>query len=163
MDETTVTLETNISYDWMPTNTRKLLRMNRSGEKDCIIGGVSPESGDTFFIQTDKINSHTVSMFLEELSQNYSQYQNILVLDNASFHFAQGTPDFPIPGNIDLLYLPTYSPDLNPIERLWKYFKDEFINNRFFENIYHLRNTTNDALYILLNKQDIVKSICSVY
>ncbi|OGI18260.1 MAG: hypothetical protein A2255_01830 [Candidatus Melainabacteria bacterium RIFOXYA2_FULL_32_9] len=137
--------------------------MNRSGKKDCVIGGVSPDTGDTIFIQTDKIDSQTVSMFIQELSENYSQYDNILILDNASFHVAQGTPDFPVPKNVRLLYLPTYSPDFNPIERLWKYFKDEFINNRFYENIYHLRNTVNDALYSLLNNQNTVKSICSTY
>ena len=163
MDETTITLETSISYDWMPTNTRTMLKINRSGQKDCVIGGVSPKTGDTVFIQTDRTDSQTVSMFIQELSNNYSRYDNILILDNASFHVSQGTPDFPVPKNIKLLYLPTYSPDLNPIERLWKYFKDEFINNRFFENIYHLRNTVNDALYNLLDNQDTVKSICSVY
>lgn len=163
MDETTVNLETSISYDWMQTNTRRLLKMNRSGQKDCIIGGVSPQTGDTVFIQTDRTDSQTVSMFIQELSENYSEYENILILDNASFHVSQDSTDFPIPKNIKLLYLPTYSPDLNPIERLWKYFKDEFINNRFFENIYHLRNTVNDALYNLLDKQSLVKSICSVY
>jgi|SRR3989339_542658 len=163
MDETTVTLEPNISYDWMPTNTKRLLKINHSGQKDCIIGGVLPDTGDTVFIQTNKIDSQTVSIFIQELSENYSEYDNILILDNASFHVAQETPNFPVPKNVRLLYLPTYSPDLNPIERLWKYFKDEFINNRFFENIYHLRNTVNDALYNLLDNQDTVKSICSVY
>ena len=72
---------------------------------------------------------------IQELSENYSQYNNILILDNASYHISQGTEKFPVPENVKLLYLPTYSPDFNPIERLWKYFKDEFINNRFFENV----------------------------
>lgn len=163
MDETTVTLESGISYDWMPTNTRRMVKTNRSYSCDCIIGGVSPDSGDTLFIQTNRIDSQAVSMFIQELSENYSEYDNILILDNASFHVSQDTPDFPVPENIKLLYLPTYSPDLNPIERLWKYFKDEWINNRFFENIYHLRNTVNNALYNLLNMQNTVKSICGVY
>lgn len=135
--------------------------MNLSRQNDCIIGGVSPQSGKSVFIQTDKINSQTVAMFIQELSETYSEYKNILILDNASFHSTQGLPDFPLPDNIELMFLPTYSPDLNPIERLWKYFKDEWINNRFFENIYHLRNTVNDALYNLLNTPDTIKSICS--
>jgi transposase len=163
MDETSVTLESGISYDWMPTNTRRILKNNRSVQNDHIIGGVSVQTGETVFVQTDKVDSYTISMFIQELSQYYSDYQNILILDNASYHVSQGTPDFPVPKNVELFYLPTYSPDLNPIERLWKYFKDEFVNNRFFENIYHLRNTLNDALYSLLNNKDIVKSICHVY
>lgn len=163
MDETSINLETGISYDWMPTNTRNMIKTNHRAEKDCVIGGVSPKTGDTLFIQTDKIDSETVSMFIQKLSENYSKYQNILILDNASYHVAQGTEDFPVPTNIKLFYLPTYSPDLNPIERLWKYFKDKFINNKFFENIYQLRNTVNDALYKLLYDSVTVKSICGTY
>lgn len=102
-------------------------------------------------------------MFIQKLSECYSDYDNILILDNASYHVAQGTKDFPMPENIKLFYLPTYSPDLNSIERLWKYFKDRFINNRFFENIYQLRNTVNDALYNLLYDPNTVKSICGTY
>lgn len=163
MDETTITLNPSTSYDWMQTNTRKMLKIHHSGQKDCVIGGVSPISGDTLFIQTDKIDSTTIHMFIQELSQNYSEYDNILILDNASVHVSQGSLDFPVPKNVKLIFLPTYAPELNPIERLWKYFKDEFINNRFFTNIYHLRNTVNDALYILLDDNKTVKSLCSVY
>ena len=163
MDETSVNLETVVSYDWMPTNTRTILKTNNRDQKDCVIGSVSPKTGDTLFMQTDKVDSHSVSFFIQKLSQNYSSYENILILDNASYHVAQGRKDFPMPENVKLFYLPTYSPDLNPIERLWKYFKDKFINNRFFKNIYQLRNMVNDALYNLLYDCNTVKSLCGKY
>jgi transposase len=163
MDETSVNLETVVSYDWMPTNTRTMLKTNNRDQKDCVIGGVSPKTGEELFIQTDKVDSNSVSLFIQKLSQNYPDYDNILILDNASYHVVQGTKKFPVPENIKLFYLPTYSPDFNPIERLWKYFKDKFINNRFFENIYQLRNTVNDALYNLLSDCNTVKSLCGTY
>ncbi|OGI01886.1 MAG: hypothetical protein A2Y25_07995 [Candidatus Melainabacteria bacterium GWF2_37_15] len=163
MDETRIELDPKTSHDWMPTNTRKLIKTNHSGQTDYVIGGVSPKTGDSVFLQTDKVDSQTVSKFIQDLSENYLDYDNILILDNASYHVAQGKEDFPIPKNINLLYLPTYSPDLNPIERLWKYFKEKFINNRFFENIYHLRNTVNDALHNLLYDCLTIKSICGTY
>lgn len=59
MDETSVNLETGISYDWMETNTRNMIKTNHRTEKDCVIGGVSSKTGDALFIQTDKIDSHT--------------------------------------------------------------------------------------------------------
>jgi len=130
MDETRIELDPKTSHDWMPTNTRKLIKTNHSGQTDYVIGGVSPKTGDSVFLQTDKVDSQTVSKFIQDLSENYLDYDNILIIDNASYHVAQGKEDFPIPKNINLLYLPTYSPDLNPIERLWKYFKEKFINNR---------------------------------
>ena len=163
MDEVSITLDPSVSYDWMQKNTRRLIKINYSNQKDCVIGAVSPASGKTIFLQTDKINSQTVSMFIQKLSKNYSEYNNILILDNASYHVAQRTGAFPVSENIKLFYLPTYSPDFNPIERLWKYFKDQFLNNRFFQDIYHLRNTVNDSLYNLLSDYKTVKSICSVY
>lgn len=144
----------------MKTNTRRQVKMNFFRKPDCVIGGVSPDTGKSIFLQTDKVNSQSVSTFIQDLSQAYPEYKNILILDNASFHISQRSPAFPLPDNVELMFLPTYSPDLNPIERLWKYFKDEWINNRFFENIYHLRNTVNDALYNLLNEPNVIKSIC---
>jgi hypothetical protein len=80
MDETTITINPSTSYDWMQTNTRKMLKIHHSGQKDCVIGGVSPSSGDTLFIQTDKIDSTTIQMFIQELSQNYAEYENILMV-----------------------------------------------------------------------------------
>jgi len=86
----------------------------------------------------------------------------IKIADNVSYHKSQGNRDFPLPKNIELMYLLPYSPELNPIERLWKHFKESFLNNKLFENIIILKDTVYEGLKTILNKQETVKSIFSV-
>lgn len=163
MDEIYIKLDSSISYDWIPKNTKKLVKINRSTQKECVIGAVLPDSGKTFYTQSEKINSHVVSTFLKEFSENYKEKHNVIILDNASYHISQNTKDFPIPENITLFYLPRYSPDLNPIERLWKYLRDNCFNNKFFENKLDLKITAYNSLRKLQEEKDLVKNICGNY
>ncbi len=56
-----------------------------------------------------------MTLFLEELSRRYADDELVLVLDGASWHRSGG-----VPSNIRLVCLPPYSPELNPVEQLWK-------------------------------------------
>ena len=69
-------------------------------------------------------------------------------MDNATYHKNQGRDDFHLPKNIELFFLPPYSPDFNFIEKLWKVLRDDFFNNKFFKN--------------LMNTKDIVLNVCNV-
>lgn len=55
----------------------------------------------------------------------------VLVLDNAGWHVAKALK---VPSNITLLHLPPYSPELNPIERLWAYMKSHYLSNQVFKD-----------------------------
>ncbi len=86
----------------------------------------------------------------------------MIILDNASYHISQNTKDYQVPENITLFYLPRYSPDLNPIERLWKYLRDNNFNNKFFESKLDLKITAYNSLKNLQQDRDLVKSICHI-
>ena len=60
--------------------------------------------------------------FLNKFSQTYVNSLNILQLDNGSPHLAK---NLTIPNNVILLFQPSYSPDINPIERVWQSVKDK--------------------------------------
>lgn len=55
----------------------------------------------------------------------------VLVLDGAGWHIAKALK---VPPNITLLHLPPYSPELNPIERLWAYLKSHYLSNQIFRD-----------------------------
>lgn len=59
--------------------------------------------------------------------------------------------------------LPPYSPDFNPIERLCKFFKGKFINNRLFKTINKLEDSVYMALKNILEQKDSVQSVCGIY
>ena len=66
----------------------------------------------------------------------------ILVLDQAGWHKAKGLK---IPKNITLLHLPAYSPELNPIERLWAYMKSHYLSNRVYKDYNDLFETAKET------------------
>jgi len=78
------------------------------------------------------------------------------VLDNGSFHKAKRLI---IPDNIILIFLPPYSPELNPAEKMWWQIKQEFVC-KTFENINELGKFLAKQVRIV-NKKETVKSICS--
>lgn len=79
----------------------------------------------------------------------------ILVLDQAGWHTAKALE---IPENISLLYLPSYSPELNAIERLWGYLKSHYLSNRAYKDYDDLLNICRDAWNRITREQ--FSSVC---
>lgn len=70
-------------------------------------------------------NADNFQVFLHEFSKHNEHVFNIMVLDNGAFHKAKSLN---IPDNIGLLFLPSYSPELNPAENMWQRLKRKFTN-----------------------------------
>ncbi len=81
-----------------------------------LYGAVEPKTGETFFLEMPWLDGACFSVFLEKLAEAYPDSLNILLIDGAPAHRAATVK---VPENIILVDLPPYSPELNPIERLW--------------------------------------------
>jgi transposase len=68
------------------------------------------------------LDADCFQLFLEQFSQAYPRSLNVIQLDNGRFHLAKRLT---IPDNVVLLFQPPYSPDVNPIERVWQFIKDK--------------------------------------
>lgn len=79
----------------------------------------------------------------------------IMVIDNAGWHSAK---DLIIPSNITLHPLPPYSPELNPIENLWGYMKENILSARVFKDLDAVIKAGCDALTRLT--KEVIKSVC---
>ena len=86
-----------------------------------LYGAVEPQTGERFFLERKSLDSDGFQNFLDGFSDRFSESLNVLVLDNGQFHKAK---KLTIPENTRLLFLPPYSPELNPIERFWQDLKD---------------------------------------
>ena len=87
-----------------------------------LFGAVEPLTGESFFLEFSHLDSVCFQAFLNEFSKTYVNSLNILQLDNGSPHL---TKNLSIPDNVILLFQPSYSPDVNPIERVWQYLKEK--------------------------------------
>ncbi len=82
-----------------------------------LYGAVEPITGESFFLEMPWLNGVCFQVFIDELAKTFPKTLNVLVLDNGRFHQAKSLQ---LPDNIALIFLPPYSPELNPIERLWQ-------------------------------------------
>lgn len=87
-----------------------------------LYGAVEPTTGESFFLELPALNSETFQLWLDYFAAAFPQTYNILVLDNGAFHKAQALH---WPPNVAPVFLPPYSPELNPIERVWRHLKDQ--------------------------------------
>jgi transposase len=93
-----------------------------------LFGAFSPITGCQFTLELPKCNSDWFQLYLDQFSQQKPDEFKIVFLDNGAFHKAK---DLCIPHNIELIFLPPYSPELNPAEKMWRHFKDRIANIAF--------------------------------
>lgn len=119
-----------------------------------LFGAFSPITGESLLLEMPHCNSAAFQVFLDKLSlQNPSEFK-ILILDNGAFHHARSLQ---IPSNIALIFLPPYSPELNPAEKMWRHFKD-----RVSMIAYNSLQTLQQQLTTIIKQLSIqtVQSIC---
>ena len=115
-----------------------------------LYGAVEPETGQGFFTEHERLNSACFQVYLDSFARAFPYSQNVMVLDNGSFHKAKRLV---IPANVRLVFLPPYSPELNPVERVWQHLKNA-LGFAFYPTLAALRqrmrqvvtNWTDDVL-----------------
>ncbi|MED0756872.1 IS630 family transposase [Aneurinibacillus thermoaerophilus] len=113
-----------------------------------LFGTVDIQTGDMFCISAEKCNAATFLDFLQQLLARYTDKFVILILDNARIHHAKLLRPF-LEENchcLFLLFLPPYSPELNPIEKMWRWLKDMVIVNHFHKNESEIRSSISEFL-----------------
>jgi putative transposase len=87
-----------------------------------LYGAVAPTTGDSFFLELPWLNTYAFQLWVDHFARAFPDSFNLLVLDNGAFHKAKAL-QWPV--NVVPVFLPPYSPELNPIERLWRDLKDK--------------------------------------
>ena len=118
-----------------------------------LYGLVEPLSGESFFYEFSHLDRVCFEKSLEMFSQSYPDDWHIIQMDRASAHTAK---KLVVPHNVILLFQPSHSPELNPIERLWEHLKDTF-PWQVFGSVEQLRQKVRELLEGLT--QDVVQSL----
>jgi hypothetical protein len=108
-----------------------------------VIGAVCPASGQLFSLIVDGVDTDVFQVFLDQLAETVPKrpgVRQLLILDNASWHKAARLHWH----HFEPWYLPGYSPDFNPIERLWRRLKADW----FWD-------------YIARSEQELTKRLCT--
>jgi transposase len=124
-----------------------------------VIGAVSPHNGRFVSLMMPYVNTDVFQLFLNELNtRRCRQKRNIVVLDNASWHKVKRL-DWK---NLHPLFLPTYSPDFNPIEQLWRVIKENHFSLFATKDHDVLDAHLLDTLRFYSKTKKLVKSICTM-
>lgn len=125
-----------------------------------VIGSVCPQSGALFSLIVDGVDTEVFQFFLDEFAQAVPKKENkrqLLIMDNASWHKAAHLNWH----HFEPVYLPPYSPDFNPIERLWLRLKADWFWDFFARTDQELIERLVVALKSFIQDQAKTQSICA--
>lgn len=132
------------------------VRTKMGRENLYVFGAVTPGSGSLFTETCGKSNTEAMNDFLKKFSARKAGKHVVMLPDRAGWH---ATGKLETPENISLVFLPPVSPQLNPIERLWKKIKTDFFHNRIRDGIEDVKASVAKALATLTAM--VVASICA--
>lgn len=120
------------SYGWGPRGERLRLPSNSGRQRYNILGAYCPQDSEYLDEQTtDSLNAQTVIALGEKIRQAHPEQRNIIFCDNVRYHHAKIVQAHFKDTNIEFRFLPAYSPNLNLIERLWKFMKAQVLSKYY--------------------------------
>lgn len=122
----------------------------------CAYGTVSPQDGCFDSLVLPQVNSECMQLFIDEVASRHPNDNIVMALDGAGWHKCK---DFHLPDHLRLLFLPPYSPELNPQEHLWDELREKHFHNRVFDRIDALEDHLVAARREMEYAQDRAKAL----
>jgi hypothetical protein len=141
---------------WAPLPLRAVVGHQVIREYVHAFMAVSPHDGRCASLVLPWVDAETMSMFLAHTAAEFSPDVCVILLDGAGWHRAN---DLRIPSSIRLVFLPPYSPELNPVEHLWDYLRDNHFGNDTFSTLEAVIDRLCVGLRDLLHHPDVVASM----
>jgi hypothetical protein len=93
-----------------------------------LFAAVQPATGKSVALVMPHVSTEAMQLFLEHFSSTLTSDEHaVMVVDGAGWHIAH---DLRIPGNVTLVLLPPYAPELNPVERVWLFLRERHLSHR---------------------------------
>lgn len=148
---------------WAKTGSRPLAFKQTEYEWVYVYGAVCPATGESVGMIGASIGIEWMNQHLRWISEHVRASPGaggeavhvILILDRAGWHVSA---KLQVPANITLLHLPPYSPELNPVERLWHWLQSHCLSNRLYRNVEHLYAAATQAWNTVTPER--LKTVC---
>ncbi|WP_410542987.1 IS630-like element ISWpi10 family transposase [Wolbachia endosymbiont of Tetranychus urticae] len=156
-DESRFGTHSKIGHGWFKKGVRTQVKMKIGRQNFYIYSAVNPRSGKKISLLAPYVNTNCMNIFLEQMSKDLGTKKAFLVMDCAGWHRSKSLK---IQKNITIIYLPPYSPELNPVERLWQYIKHNTLRNRVYDTIGLLEDVLCN--FIVSISSATIKRVCNV-
>ena len=144
---------------WAPRGSRPTAPKQTAHGNLHVLAAVCPATGRAESAVTQGLDTAAVQLFLDQLSGAVPEGVHVvLVWDGAGYHSASKA--LRVPPNITPVTLPPYSPELNPVERLWHYLRERFWSNRVYKDLAALWSAAAGALGRVTGDPERIKTVC---
>jgi DDE superfamily endonuclease len=143
---------------WAPTGVRPEVAAQLIREYIYLYGAVCPKDGKCVYLIMPAADTSCFQIYLDVLSRKCRRQHVLLVLDGAPNHQCGLLA---IPANISLLFLPPYSPELNPKENLWDEIREKIFKNLALKSMNAVRAKLREAVLYIESNPELVTSITS--
>ena len=134
MDEARVGQKGGVTHVWYQKGVRPRGVRQQGFSPAYLFGAVCPERGEGVALVLPEVSTAAMGVFLAELARAVPAGTHAaLVLDGAGWHVSE---DLTVPPNLTLIHPPPYSPELNPVERVWEYLRDRWLSYRVLASGY---------------------------
>ena len=160
-DETEMHLNPTITACWTEAGNQQEIESAGNDERYQIFGSVDYRSGDIVYQQQERKRSIEFIAHLEAVLSRWPERPVIVITDNYSVHKTKAVREYEREhfGRLLIVYLPTYSPGLNPIEMLWRHLRRLVTHNHRFESLLHIMEAVHNALEMLAMETESILSI----
>lgn len=163
-DEAHIGRQTTLTRMWAPCGKQPKLLSAATRQKVGMLGFVNPADGELFGDFAHPFNGETFKEFVKNFLEKKagSDKKIVVILDNATWH-KKATKEIEIEyvGKFEALYLPPYSPDLNPIERVWRLLRRRHTHNKYFDSIETLQNVLRGFFEQYAKPNGILRTLCA--
>ncbi len=160
MDETGIEGDPRPRRRWIQRGKKGRVIKNGDHIRMNVTGMVCPRTGQFYALEFTHSDTEIFQVFLDHANADVTRERprNLLIMDNASWHKSKSL-DF---GAFEPVFLPAYSPDLNPIERLWLILKAEWFTDFVAKTREALMDRLDIALRWLIDRTDDNQRTCSI-
>jgi len=151
---------------WVPPEERDPVVFHAPTRRSvALFGAVNLRGGQMQALFAEPFNGQAFVVFLAMLLRRRARDRKlVLISDNAAYHKSTEVRDFVAEHehSLQLLYLPPYSPDLNPIERVWKLIRRLCTHNQYFPELDTLREVVGQQLTAWWKPNEMLRRLCCI-
>ncbi len=142
---------------WARTGTPPRLPADQRYDNAYLFGAICPLRGTGAALMLPRANTRARQMHLVEISQNVAARAHAVVLmDRAGWHKSE---QLKVPKNLTIILLPSRSPELNPVENIWQYLRQNWLSNRVFDDYGAIIDAGCEAWNRLIAQPQTIMSI----
>jgi transposase len=141
---------------WAPAPCRPVVAQQIVRQSVYVFAAVAPELGQMVSLILPSANTDMMNVFLEHVSLSLQEYFLVMQLDGARWHDSHALV---VPENIRLLLQPPYSPELNPVEKIWRHVRKHTLRNTYAKTLDAVIEMLTDGLHTLGKQADVLRSL----